>query len=408
MTEEKVILHADFYGDPASQQKGITTGGLYYYILPEEKIRGMKEKNQLVIPPTESVVNVSYFPYLNGDTVLIYNVVFDTKRFPLPNENVITSKTIYRVGDMPFEDVKLGTFKRYNIPAAARESRGLFNWQREGKLFQYPFTRLELNDNISTPLEIKPHLYNNNTNTQAIHVKHAVNNMGMYLLYSPGYKSDSSGLVEGVVSSALNIPTTSNFYMDYMARNQESLKTARNNTVISTVAQTFTGALSGAAIGAKFGSLGGVPGTVIGGVAGGAFGLISGSSSYRQNLAEERDAENSPSTLRSTGGDVLFNMQVSDGKLYAYRYQHHPDVMERIGWFFHLYGYKQNRVLLPNVKNRYYYNYIKTENVNLKSEGIPKEHLLKLRMIYDNGTTIWHADRQGVEIGDYSRDNYEI
>ena len=82
--------------------------------------------------------------------------------------------------------------------------------------------------------------------------------------------------------------------------------------------------------------------------------------------------------------------------------------MERIGWFFHLYGYKQNRVLLPDVRNRYFYNYIKTENVNLSSSGIPKEHLLKLRMIYDNGVTIWHADRSGVKLGDFSNDNYEI
>ena len=405
--EEKIVIYDDYYGDPASQQHGITTGGVYYYVLTSEDLKGMTELNQLPIPPTEAVVNVSYFPYL-GTKAMFRNVVFDTKRFPIATEIDDSYKLMKRVVSLAVDDYKLGTFKRYNIPAASKSKGGPFNWKREGKLFQYPFTQLELNDHVSTPLQIKPHLFSNSNNAQAIHVKHAINNMGMYLLYSPGYKSDSSGLMEGVVTSGLNIPTTSSFYMDYMARNQESLKASRTNAMIGMVASAGAGALSGAAMGAKLGTALGPWGTAIGAGAGALLGGVTGSTSLISNFAQERDAENSPATIRNTGGDVLFNMQVADGNLYAYRLQYPEEVMERIGWFFHLYGYKQNRVLLPNVKNRYYYNYIKTENVNIKSSGIPKEHLLKLRMIYDNGTTIWHADRQGVEIGDYSRDNYEI
>lgn len=394
----------DFYGDPVTQQKGMTSGGLYYYLLTTERLKTITAKNAVVIPPTDCVVNVAVFPYLDGHSrVLVYEVEFDTERFK-PDENYLINKSLYRIGDFPFDDLKVGTFKRYNIPTAAKEARGSFNWKREGKLFQYPFTKLELNDHISTPFEIKPHLYNSNTNSQAVHVKHALNNMGMYLMYSPGYKADSTGLVEGVVTSGLNIPTTSSYYMDYMARNQESLKASRTNAGIGLVSS----AVAGGTMGAKLGTAAGPWGTALGAVAGAGFGLLTGSGSFRSSLAVERDAENSPATLRNNGGDVLFNMQVADGKLYAYRLQYPEEVMERIGWFFHLYGYKQNRVLLPNVRNRYYYNYIKTEGVNLKSSGVPKEHLVRLRQIYDNGTTIWHADRSGVSIGDFSKDNYEV
>ena len=399
----------DYYGDPEAQKRGITSGGMYYYLLTETKLKGMQSKNRIPVPPTDSVINVTYFPYLDGETrVLVTPVEFDTKRFPLADNINLGNKTLYRIGDFPFDDLKIGTFKRYNIPAAAKEARGRFNWKREGKLFQYPFTKLELNDHISTPLEIKPHLYNSSTNSQAVHVKHALNNMGMYLMYSPGYKADSTGLIEGVVTSGLNIPTTSSFYMDYMARNQASLNASRQNAEIGMASSAVMGAMSGAALGAKVGTSAGPAGSIIGGIAGAGLGLITGSGAYRSSLATERDAKNSPATLRNNGGDVLFNMQVSDGKLYAYRLQYPEEVMERIGWFFHLYGYKQNRVLLPDVRSRYYYNYIKTEGVNVEATGIPKEHLLKLRMIYDNGTTIWHADRSGVRIGDYSNDNYEV
>ena len=407
--DEKMVYHLDFYGDPVSQQKGVSTGGLYYYLITDKKIKVASSKNSVVIPPTESVVNVSYFPYLDGESrVLVYNVVFDADRFKLPDNVELGSQTLYRIGEFPFDDIKLGTFKRYNIPTAAKQARGSFDWRREGKLFQYPFTKLEINDHVSTPFEIKPHLFNNSNNAQAVHVKHAINNMGMYLLYSPGYKSDSSGLMEGVITSGLNIPTTSSFYMDYMARNQASLSASRTNAKIGMASGVITGALSGGALGAKLGSAAGPWGIAAGAVLGAGAGLITGSSGYRSALSQEQDAENSPATMRNTGGDVLFNMQVADGNLYAYRLQYPEEVMERIGWFFHLYGYKQNRVLLPDVRNRYFYNYIKTENVNLSSSGIPKEHLLKLRMIYDNGVTIWHADRSGVKLGDFSNDNYEI
>ena len=410
MEEKTINYRLDHYADPESQKRGCLSGGLYYYLIPESKVRVVGE-NHFIIPPTEAVINVAYYPYLNGDeTVLVRPVCFDINRFKLPETLQVTksSRSLYRIGDFPLDDVKLGTFKRYNIPTAAKQAKGLFDWRREGKLFQYPFTKLEINDHVSTPFEIKPHLFSNSTNSQAIHVKHAINNMGMYLLYAPGYKSDSSGLIEGSVSSGLNIPTTSSFYMDHMARNQASLSASRQNAVIGMASGVVTGAVSGGALGAKLGSAAGPWGIAAGAVLGAGAGLITGSSGYRSALAQEKDAENSPATLRSSGGDVLFNMQVADGNLYAYRLQYPEEVMERIGWFFHLYGYKQNRVLLPDVRNRYFYNYIKTENVNLSSSGIPKEHLLKLRMIYDNGVTIWHADRSGVKLGDFSNDNYEI
>ena len=405
--EEKISIYDDYYGDPASQQHGITTGGVYYYVLTSEDLKGMTELNQLPIPPTEAVVNVSYFPYL-GTKTMFRNVVFDTKRFPIATEIQDSYKLMKRVVTLAVDDYKLGTFKRYSIPTAAKQTRGSFDWRREGKLFQYPFTKLEINDHISTPFEIKPHLFSNSTNSQALHIKHAINNMGMYLLYAPGYKSDSSGLMEGVITSGLNIPTTSSFYMDYMARNQAALSATRTNAKIGMASGAITGALSGGALGAKLGSAAGPWGIAAGAVLGAGAGLITGSSGYRSALAQEKDAENSPATMRNTGGDVLFNMQVADGNLYAYRLQYPEEIMSRIGWFFHLYGYKQNSVMLPNTRNRYFYNYIKTENVNLSSSGIPKEHLLKLRMIYDNGVTIWHADRSGVKLGDFSNDNYEI
>ena len=73
-----------------------------------------------------------------------------------------------------------------------------------------------------------------------------------------------------------------------------------------------------------------------------------------------------------------------------------------------MFGYKQNKILTPNIRNRYYYNYIKTVGANLQSNEIPRHHFEQLKAIFDNGVTIWHIDREGVVVGDISMDNYEI
>ena len=73
-----------------------------------------------------------------------------------------------------------------------------------------------------------------------------------------------------------------------------------------------------------------------------------------------------------------------------------------------MYGYKQNKLMLPNIKSRYYYNYIKTIGINIRGYRIPRSHLEELRGIFDKGVTVWHIENNGVVVGDYSMDNYEI
>ena len=66
--------------------------------------------------------------------------------------------------------------------------------------------------------------------------------------------------------------------------------------------------------------------------------------------------------------------------------------------------------MTPNLRDRYYYNFIRTIGANVISKGrtIPKAHLNKLKNIFDNGVTIWHMDRVGVQMFDYTYDNIEV
>ena len=88
--------------------------------------------------------------------------------------------------------------------------------------------------------------------------------------------------------------------------------------------------------------------------------------------------------------------------------QYDEAVMERIGLYFHTYGYAQNKMMKPNLRSRYYFNFIKTLDANVRGAGIPREHLNKIKNIFNQGTTIWHVDRGSVVVGDYTKDNYEV
>lgn len=70
--------------------------------------------------------------------------------------------------------------------------------------------------------------------------------------------------------------------------------------------------------------------------------------------------------------------------------------------YFSLYGYKVNRLGVPNLHGRKAWDYIKTSDAKLVGE-FPESHLLKLKQIFNKGFTIWHGS-----IGDYTRDNAPV
>lgn len=68
--------------------------------------------------------------------------------------------------------------------------------------------------------------------------------------------------------------------------------------------------------------------------------------------------------------------------------------------YFSMYGYKTNKVKVPNIRGRESWNYVKT--IDSKITGsIPFNDLTKIRGIFDNGVTFWHGDY----VGQYNRSN---
>ena len=69
--------------------------------------------------------------------------------------------------------------------------------------------------------------------------------------------------------------------------------------------------------------------------------------------------------------------------------------------YFSMYGYKINRVKLPNITGRRNWNFVKTIGCYIEAD-IPQEDLQEIKDMFDKGITLWHNPATFV---DYSQNN---
>ena len=72
-----------------------------------------------------------------------------------------------------------------------------------------------------------------------------------------------------------------------------------------------------------------------------------------------------------------------------------------IDGYFSMFGYKVNKLKLPNITGRANWNYIKTIDINLEGE-IPQRDLSVIKDMFNNGVTLWHNPNT---MYDYSQNN---
>lgn len=396
-----MTLANDYYGNYEMNKMGWMLGDLSLYAKSQSdlintggQVTEFVTPDSMTIPTVESIVSCHFFPYLEKSDLLLWETQFDSDRNYLPIAiGGSMSKKLNRVKKVKAngQNKKITTFPKYRIDGV--NIGGAFKWQNEGKLWLPPYSHIILDDNFGEPIRIHPNLIRDTKTDFTVKVRHTLNHLGIYTLYVQNYLGDENGLYNGSTISGLRMPNASNVYTDYMNQNRSQIKHQR----MTQIAQGAIGL-----------------GTTIGGIAtgnplmagAGAGTMFSSINSIMNQYAVERDLMNQGNRLTSEGSDAIHGLQMTMG-LTAYYMRYSEEVLNRIAWYFHLFGYKQNTVMKPNFKSRKRFNYIKTENVNIKGNGIPKVHLEELASIFNRGTTIWHVDN-GITIKDYSLDNEEV
>ena len=78
-----------------------------------------------------------------------------------------------------------------------------------------------------------------------------------------------------------------------------------------------------------------------------------------------------------------------------------PQIAATIDDYFDKFGYQTNRLMIPNLRVRPYWTYIKTVSCTIKG-SVPCDDMNTICNIFDNGITFWTS---GDNVGNYSLDN---
>lgn len=399
--------------------------GMYLYYLDHTMFT---ELNTSVITNSASLISCQYTPFLSTEDLALRKIPYDTLRFGRPDSSrpeLPSVPYVYRIQDMANNFKKIGVFPTYNLGGVDLGKDKPRNWKNESRLYNYPFSFAMLNDHLNEPLELRYHLLPRR-DSQEVWVKNTLSDKCSYGLFVNGYKNDIEGNMEAIVSGdGHELPCSSSSYAQWFASSKNQTSFGTKQSMAESFQQQRHGMTNnrigmlagmGSAVGATVGgnALGGLLGmgsSIIGGAVAGKQ-LRENGGLQRQGiignaLAQQSDLKTTPNTLISKGADIMYGLANGEKSVKLYRYMIMESFARKIGDYFAMYGYKVNRLERPSLRSRYYYNYIKMHQCNISST-IPKEHMEQLKGIYENGTTIWHIDREGVIVGDYSKDNTEV
>ena len=409
-TKEKDQWLSDNYGLPSA---------LYYYIL-SDKLED-NDNNTSVLGNCPGIQSIQYVPFIEPDDLTLYKIPYDVERFGTFDglrPGLTSLPNVYRI---MFIDNKVKDIGSFTIYKPNKNIGGKYDYRNESRLYNYPYSFAMLTDHLNKPIEIKYHLITTDKNQANIKVRSTISDRCSYGIYIQNYKGDVNGDLESMVSSdSHELPCSSSAYNQWFATNKnqttQNINAITQNSFLTkqTNKQMFLpstiGTLSSTSLN---------PMSIIGASANIYSSAINyNATNQRANLdiqqaiegkmAQTSDLLSTPNTILSMGSDFYYGYDKGGGKLTLYRFGLHEKQLKKIGDYFHMFGYKQNKVITPNIRNRYYFNYIKTTGINLYSWRIPRNQLEELKAIFDRGTTIWHVDREGVIVGDYSNDNYEV
>ena len=141
------------------------------------------------------------------------------------------------------------------------------------------------------------------------------------------------------------------------------------------------------------GVFGGLMGAGAGIMTGNPAGVMSGGTSSLQSvmstLGQVQQAKTTPPQAHGdiNTGDVIF--AYAKNTISFYQMSIRPEMARVIDSYFDMYGYKVNRVKVPNITGRYNWNYVKTIDCYIEAD-IPQEDLQEIKNMFNSGITIWH------------------
>lgn len=315
----------------------------------------------------------------------------------------------------------------------------------ESKLLMYPYTLIELTDMQGNTVTLKPQ--NFDSKSLSFDIRPSISSQPKTAIYPHGYLGNTSGNVVDFTGGIINnnicdVPIVDDYTASYIQANRNSIATtnqyALDNALRGISQNNANNRVNNAIISkekeySKYDATAGMIGSMFSLNLGGA--LTSGYSGIKQsdllegkrasmNLNNEfanrnlminaeqtvglsqakmQDINNIPPSVSNLGNNTMFDIGYENMHFYVMIKTIRDEYAEQITNYFKMFGYKVNKLEIPNTKSRESYNYIKSVDANIIG-NIPANDLSAIKGIFDKGVTIWHTD----DIGNYSLSNNEV
>lgn len=128
--------------------------------------------------------------------------------------------------------------------------------------------------------------------------------------------------------------------------------------------------------------------------------IASGVTSFANTLGTIGNASAQPNQISGNVNNGWFRTAFKSTGFEVKFYQIKEEDAQKIDEYFNLYGYATNRVKMPNLKGRKYWNYIQTEDICITG-SIPVESMNIIKGLFNRGIRLWHEN----QIGNFDLDN---
>lgn len=253
---------------------------------------------------------------------------------------------------------------------------------KNGKMLCYPFTYFYATNNAGTETTYHWEDFSGNPNFQI----DGVISQGMSIKAYPTNYKNSSG--KGGYNFGLNcgkLPVcawNSDYYVNWCTQNSVNQPLAISSALVS--------GIIGTGLNMSYGNVAGAASTATTAFFGVANAI---SRQYEASLTPDQARGN------SNAGDV--NMAEKRMGFTFYPMSIKSEYARVCDEFFTMYGYKVNRVKLPNITGRRNWNYVKTIGCYIDGD-IPQTDMQEIKNMFDRGVTLWHNP---ATFADYSQNN---
>lgn len=268
----------------------------------------------------------------------------------------------------------------------------------ESKLLCYPYRYNIFTDWISAPVLVK----NEYVASDKISVKGSIG-FGFNTprrFWIENYRKDPEGR-EASINQLIPYeqPIISDAYYTYLLENRNQISANITNAKANALLSIGSGIVGGAATG-------GLRGAAAGAVSSGIQAGVNISNMLRSENAKQADLRAIPDTISNSNDSTL---AIADDSRYItfYRKAITCEFEEQLAQYWHMFGYKVNQLMIPNLRSRVRYNYVQTMGANLEA-SIENEFLLTLKNVFNNGVTIWHYSSSDFAPLDYTFENPEV